>query len=95
MKTSSPIIELERMTPQELQKEISLKRAECAKLRIAIEITSEKNHALYRILHRQIARMVMVHDRMKKNAPKTPKIEVPKTTKKKKAPVSSRSPKKK
>lgn len=96
MKNTSAITELERMTPQELQKEIALKRAECSKLRIAIEMGAEKNHARYRRMHREIARMVMVYDRMRKiSTPKSSVTVEPKATKTPKAPVSSRSPKKK
>lgn len=96
MKTPSATTELMRMTPQELQKEIALKRSECSKLRIAIEMGSEKNHARYRRLHREIARMVMVYDAMKKSATSLPPATPPSTpTKSPKVPVSSRSPKKK
>lgn len=95
MTKTSAIIELQRMTPKELQKEIALKRAECSKMRISIEMGAEKNHAKYRALRREIARMVMVHDQAQKNV--TPKTVAPasdvKPTKTRKAPVSSRSPK--
>lgn len=96
MKTTSATTELLRMTPQELQKEIALKRAECSKLRIAIEIGAEKNHATYRRMRREIARMVMVHDSMKKGATAvTSETTAVKSTKTPASPVSSRSPKKK
>lgn len=96
MKKTSPTTELQRMTPKELQKEIALKRAECSKLRIAIEIGAEKNHAKYPRMRREIARMVMVYDSMKNGAtPVTSETTAVKATKTPASPVSSRSPKKK
>ena len=95
MKTTSATTELQRMTPRELQKEIALKRAECSKFRIAIEIGAEKNHARYRYMHREIARMVMVYDSMRNGATPMTSDTTVKATKTPKAPVSSRSPKKK
>jgi ribosomal protein L29 len=66
--TSTPVTELTRMTAQELRKELQVKRAECARMRIAIEMGAEKNHASYKLLRRDVARMTMVLDHM----PKTP-----------------------
>jgi ribosomal protein L29 len=56
----TPITELQRMTPAELRRELLIKRAEVAKMRIGIEMQSEKNHALYHQNKKEIARMTMV-----------------------------------
>lgn len=75
MKNVTPITELQRMTPDELRRDLTLKRAEASKMRIAIGMQSEKNHALYRAHRRDIARMTMVLGQMMKspNAPPAPK----------------------
>ena len=52
--------ELRRMSVEELQKEIYVHRAECAKMRIGLKVQSEKNHALYSAKRKQIARMMTV-----------------------------------
>lgn len=59
MPSSSLIAELRRMSAPELIRDIKLKRAECARLRIGIETQSQKNHALHRAMRRDLARMCM------------------------------------
>lgn len=60
MSTPISIAELKRTTPTELRKELTVKRAELAKMRMGIAMNSEKNHAAYRRMRRDIARMEMV-----------------------------------
>jgi ribosomal protein L29 len=60
MSTFHSTIELKRMSPDELRKEIYVRRAECAKMRIGLRTQSEKDHALYRRKRREIARMLTV-----------------------------------
>ncbi len=67
MKHKTPITELERMTPQELRKDLQVKRAEAAKMRINIRVQSEKNSGLYQHMRRDIARMTMVLKRLDRN----------------------------
>lgn len=103
MSTFLSTTELERMTPQELGKELQLKRAECAKMRIGLTMQSEKNSALYRTHRRDIARMTMVYKKMQKNpaavmpkkeksvtAAKSP-VSAPKASQKAKKPVKGSS----
>jgi ribosomal protein L29 len=67
MKHKTAITEIRRMTPQELRKDLQVKRAEAAKMRIGLEMQSEKNSGLYRAHKREIARMTMVLTEMEKN----------------------------
>ncbi len=67
MSTPLSVIELQRMSPQELRRDLTLKQAESAGMRLAIEMQSEKNHALYRRKKRDIARMTMVLRGMEKS----------------------------
>ena len=67
MKTSIAIPELERMSPSELQRELKIKRAEAARMRLGLEMQKEKDHAAYRVLRKDIARMSMIAERMKKS----------------------------
>lgn len=99
MSTTSSMIELKRMTRDELRREIASKRSEYAKIRLHIHGQSEKNHAQMKILRRNIARITMVYATL----PETPKTETAakkvekETTKVTKKPVkvSSRPTKKK
>lgn len=67
MKHKTSVTEIRRMTPQELRKDLQIKRAEAAKMRIGLEMQSEKNSGLYRAHKRDIARMMMVLHEMEKN----------------------------
>ena len=49
------------------RKDLQLKRAEAAKMRIGLEMQSEKNSGLYRAHKREIARMTMVLAELEKN----------------------------
>ncbi len=89
MSTTTSIIELRRMTASELRKELSIKRAECAKMRMGIEMQSEKNSGLYRTLRKEIARMSMVLHELEK-MPAAPKKAVEAA-----APAVAEAPKKK
>lgn len=88
MSTTTSIIELRRMTAPELRKELSIKRAECAKMRMGIEMQSEKNSGLYRTLRKEIARMSMVLHELEKMPAAPKKAEAA-------APVVADVPKKK
>ncbi len=80
MSTLVSIADLKRMTPTELRKELNMKRAETAKMRLDLEMQSEKNHAAHRNGRRSIARMTMVLADMEKaerKAAKTAKTEAP------------------
>ncbi|MFA5799574.1 MAG: 50S ribosomal protein L29 [Candidatus Peribacteraceae bacterium] len=59
--------ELRRMSPDELRKEVILRKAECAKMRIGLKAQGEKNHALYRNKRREIARLLTVLRELERN----------------------------
>lgn len=85
MKHKTSATEIRRMTAQELRRDLQVKRAESAKMRIGLQMQSEKNSGLYRAHKRDIARMTMVLREMEKN-PTVPKPEAkvaPKETEKK------------
>ena len=90
MKTSTATIELARMTPKELRQELLVARTGYAKMRMAVEMQTEKNHAKFKMKRRDIARMASMLILMEKNtsvsdkAKKKPDVE---------AIVSSVSPK--
>lgn len=69
MTKKASVTELSRMTISELRKEIQLKRAELAKMRMGLVMQSEKNHALYKLHRKDVARMSMVLVRLEKNGP--------------------------
>ncbi len=79
------------MTIQELRKELQLKRAESAKMRLGLAMQSEKNSGLYRAHKRDISRMAMVLVELEKNQ-KSPVTE--KTTSVPASSVSSKTSKK-
>jgi ribosomal protein L29 len=60
MTTHTPVAELARMTVSELRKELQIKRAELAKMRMGLAMQSEKNSALYKSHKKDVARMTMV-----------------------------------
>ncbi len=60
MTTLVSITELKRMTVSELRKDLAMKRIDAAKVRMGLALQSEKNHAAYRVMKRDIARMTMV-----------------------------------
>jgi ribosomal protein L29 len=53
------MIELRRLTLDEVRKELMLARVDYAKVRMHVHTQSEKNHAKVKSLRRQIARMEM------------------------------------
>ena len=67
MKNKTSATEIRRMTAQELRMDLQVKRAEAAKMRIGLQMQSEKNSGLYRAHKRDIARMTMVLREMEKN----------------------------
>jgi ribosomal protein L29 len=77
MSTNVSIADLKRMTPAELRKELNIKRAETAKMRLDLEMQSEKNHAAHRNGRRSIARMTMVLADMEKAEKKAASASVP------------------
>ncbi|OGJ61908.1 50S ribosomal protein L29 [Candidatus Peribacteria bacterium RIFCSPLOWO2_01_FULL_51_18] len=81
MSTESRVAELMRMSPDELRKEICLRRAECAKMRMGIGVQSEKNHALYRTKRRELARMLTVLGQLDKDEKNETKKTIKKTKK--------------
>lgn len=88
MSTSASITELQKMSVSELRRDLLAKRAEVAKMRLSIEMGSEKDHARYQREKKQVARMTMVLMQAEKKAPATV-ADAPKVTK-----ASSQSPKK-
>lgn len=60
MAKSVTTAELRKMTPSDLQKEISDKRAAVAKMRMAVMSTSEKDTAKFRREKKEIARMLTI-----------------------------------
>jgi ribosomal protein L29 len=93
MKTSVAINELERMTPDELQRELRLKRADAAGQRMGLELGKDKDSAKYKALRRDIARMTMVLDNLR--AKKGTVAKADKTASKvEKNPVQDSAPKK-
>lgn len=77
MSKNVSITELSRMTASELRKELQMKRAELAKMRMGLAMQSEKNHALYKAHKKDVARMSMVlmHLASGASAPVTKKPE--------------------
>ncbi len=71
MKSTLDITELAKMSAAELTRELKQKRTEAAKMRLGLTIQKEKNHAAYRLLRRDIARMCMVLGSMVTAAPVT------------------------
>ena len=60
MTTKTSVAELSRMTVSELRKDLQIKRAELAKMRMGLAMQSEKNSALYKTHKKEVARMTMV-----------------------------------
>ncbi len=83
MKNQTPTTELQRMTPDELRRDIAVHRIEYAKMRMGVEMQKEKNHALFKSKRKEIARMMTVLNMMKKVAPavKAPVAPAAKTEK--------------
>lgn len=67
MTTVTTTTELLRMSHDELRRELKAKRFEAAKVRLALSLGSEKNHAQYKGMKSEIARMQMVLDTMGKS----------------------------
>lgn len=88
--------ELKRMTLSELRKELSVKRADAAKMRLGLTMQKEKNSALYRRLKADIARILFVVSGMEKGGKSTdrevPKAEESPSQKPKKSVKDSSSP---
>ncbi len=68
MKHQTPMAELIRMSESELRRDLQLKHAEAAKLRLGLQMQSEKNSGLYKAHRRDIARMTMVLRGMEKKS---------------------------
>ena len=60
MTTHTSIAELARMTVPELRKELQIKRADLAKMRLGLAMQSEKNSAAYKAHKKDVAHMTMV-----------------------------------
>ena len=75
MKHKTSVTEIRRMSVQELRKELQIKRAEAAKMRMGLVMQSEKNSGLYRAHKRDLARMTMVLRELEKK-PVAPKAEL-------------------
>ncbi len=58
--------ELHRMTMTELRRELLVKRVEYAKMRLGIEMQKEKNHARFKTMRKEIARMSTILTGMQK-----------------------------
>lgn len=85
MTKKTPVAELSRMTVSELRKELQVKRAELAKMRLGLAMQSEKNHALYKAHKKDVARMCMILGQLEKKAPLSApaKVEAEKVAKEK------------
>ena len=92
MKNKTPIAELSRMTASELRKELQMKRAELAKMRMGLAMQSEKNHALYKRHKKDVARMSMVLVQLLKKAPPAPAAVAEAPAKEKAKKVSKEKP---
>ncbi len=77
MSTTTSVAELQRMTPDELRREINLHRTEYAKMRMGIQMQKEKNHALFLSKRREIARMETVMTQMRAVAKPVKKAAIP------------------
>lgn len=64
--------ELTRMSADELRRDLQLKHAEAAKMRLGLEMQSEKNSGLYKAYRRDIARMTMVSSQKASQSAKKP-----------------------
>lgn len=100
MATFTSVTELKKMAPAELMKERDELAIQAAKMRLAIELGKEKNHAHYRRMRRQIARTETVlgeskRKSLKESAPKAtisaPKSEQKAAATQKKAPKKQAS----
>lgn len=94
---NTSITELQRMSASELRRELLTKRAEVAKMRMNIEMQSEKNHALYKRNKKEVARMTMVLKQIERTGGKkdvSKDVPVPTETEipKKKASQSAKKP---
>ncbi len=69
MTPNSAMTELKRLPLPELRRELGAKRVEAAKMRMGLKMQSEKNHAAYRTVRRDIARMSMAVRDLEKAAP--------------------------
>jgi ribosomal protein L29 len=73
MATHASIAELRNMQPADLHKEAQGKRMSIAKMRLGLEMRSEKDSALYRRERKELARMLTVLSEKAKMAPKSEK----------------------
>jgi ribosomal protein L29 len=71
--------ELRNMQAADLQKELHSKQMTVAKMRLGLELRSEKDSALYRREKREIARIMTVLTEKLKTAPTEPKKTALKT----------------
>ncbi len=60
MSTTLTMTELSRMSAEEISRDLRSKKADVAKMRLGLEMKSEKNHALYKVYRKEIARATMV-----------------------------------
>ena len=67
--------ELKNMPVDELRRELRTRRAEYAKVKMSVELGSEKNHASLRSMRRDIARMMMILEEMGKTNKKAEKAK--------------------
>ncbi len=82
-------IELRRMSPEDLSREMKDKQAHIAKMRLGLQIGSEKDIAKYRRERKEFARMSTVHSEHQKAAPaKTPALKKRASSAKVSAPAS-------
>ncbi|MEQ1849196.1 MAG: 50S ribosomal protein L29 [Candidatus Peribacteraceae bacterium] len=79
MSTTLSMIELRRLTLDEVRKELALSRFEYAKVRMHVHTQSEKNHAKVKSLRRQIARMEMALSEMRASSKATEATPTPKS----------------
>lgn len=90
MPKTSAATELRKMTPQDLSKEISDKRAGIAKMRISVAMRSQKDTAQYRREKKDLARMLTIMNELNRaHAPKDSALKP--ARKASKVPVSAKA----
>lgn len=80
--------ELRKMSPADLQKEITEKRAETAKMKMAVMARSEKDTAKFRREKKEIARMMTILGQITAGAEKSSASTLKPKTKVSKVPAS-------
>ena len=75
MRSTLSVTELEKTAPSEVERDLKIKRAEAANMRLGLEMGKEKDHAGYRVLKGDIARMTMVLHRLRAQKPQQKTVQ--------------------